>query len=305
MQIIKFLKEKTEFIRLENNELCLEVAPSVGGKITSIYSKSLLKEFLWTNHALKLQPYPVGTDYDSHFFGGIDELLPCDIPELVQGMAYPDHGELWTLNLECQIVRSTLMLSCRLPLSGLYYEKVISLDESKPLIHIDYTIRNEAGSVRYFLWKLHAALQIREGDRMQCFVSEAQVVDPEYSRYKSTQPFNWPTAEGTNASIVPAKDGSMDFYYLYGVEKGEMSLISSSVNSRFTYFFDDKVFPYLWFFASYGGFLGHYTVILEPCTTMPISLNEAIKLKQCSVLAPGESIKTRVSIYAGSHFDPI
>jgi hypothetical protein len=32
---------------------------------------------------------------------------------------------------------------------------------------------------------------------------------------------------------------------------------------------------------------------------MPISVNDAIKLKQCSVLEPGESVKTRVSIYVG------
>jgi hypothetical protein len=114
------------------------------------------------------------------------------------------------------------------------------------------------------------------------------------------EPFTWPVIEGTDASIIPAKNGTMDFFYLYEIQKGEMSLISEKDDSKFTIIFDTEVFPYLWYFASYGGFLDHYTAVLEPATTMPISVNDAIDLKQCSVLLPGEMIKTRVSVYAGS-----
>ena len=134
---------------------------------------------------------------------------------------------------------------------------------------------------------------------MECSATRGQVVDPEYSRFKSTTPFDWPVIEGVDASKVPAQNGTVDFYYLFESGKGEMSMISPQNNSRFTYYYDPKVFPYLWYFASYGGFLDHYTAILEPCTTMPISVNEAMKLNQCSFLKPGESIRTWVSIYAG------
>jgi hypothetical protein len=37
-----------------------------------------------------------GADYDSNFYGGIDELIPNDIPENIDGIDDPDHGELWT-----------------------------------------------------------------------------------------------------------------------------------------------------------------------------------------------------------------
>jgi hypothetical protein len=52
-------------------------------------------------------------------------------------------------------------------------------------------------------------------------------------------------------------------------------------------------------FATYGGFLGHYTVVLEPCTTMPLSVNEAKATGRCSRLEPGEILETNVSIFAG------
>ncbi len=300
MSISKFLSGKYEIIRLESSTLCVDVAPAVGGKIISIYSKALSKEFLWTNDALELQSYPVGTSFDPFFFGGFDELLPCDLPEMIQGIDYPDHGELWTLDLNYDMNSNELRLFKKLPLSELYYEKIITLDESEPLIHTDYNIRNDAPSVRNFLWKLHAAVNIQEGDQIACFVGKAEVADTAYSRFNSLEPFTWPIIEGTDASIIPAKNGTMDFFYLYEIQKGEMSLISEKEDSKFTIIFDTEVFPYLWYFASYGGFLDHYTAVLEPSTTIPISVNDAIDLKQCSVLLPGEMIKTRVSVYAGS-----
>ncbi len=299
MEISEIYIGAIKVIRLENETIRMDVAPSVGGKIASIFSIPLQKEFLWTNKSLKLQQYPVGTLYDPCFFGGVDELLPSDIPELVQGVEYPDHGELWTMNLDYLLNGNRVRIYGKLPLSELYYEKTITLDHSQPLVHIDYVITNQSVSAKSFLWKLHAALQIADGDRMECSATKGQVVDPDYSRFKSTTPFDWPIIEGVNASKVPTKNGTVDFYYLFGSDEGKMSMISPRNNSRFTYFFDPKVFPYLWYFASYGGFLDHYTAILEPCTTMPISVNDAVALNQCSFLKPCESIRTRVSIYAG------
>jgi hypothetical protein len=91
----------------------------------------------------------------------------------------------------------------------------------------------------------------------------------------------------------------VDFLFLYDLDVGEIGWKSASRGLEFSYHFDVNVFPYAWYFASYGGFDGHYTAILEPCTTMPLSVNEAAKLGQCSVLEAGERIETRVTIYAG------
>ena len=91
----------------------------------------------------------------------------------------------------------------------------------------------------------------------------------------------------------------MDFLYLYDLEDGQIAWESADGSLIFVYEFDLNVFPYAWMFASFGGFDDHYMAILEPCTTMPISVNEAAKLGQCSTLEAGETIETSVSIYAG------
>ena len=203
--------------------------------------------------------------------------------------------------LEYEMKEESLIISGTLSLSELFYEKIIETDDNSPTINLLYTIKNISNDVRHFLWKLHAALQIKEGDQLMTTAKKAKVVDTEYSRFASLDEFVWPMIEGVNASIIPSKNNTMDFFYLYDTAIGEMELLSADESSVFRYSYDKNIFPYQWYFASYEKFLDHYSAILEPCTAMPISVNDAIKLNQCSVLKPNEELNTVVKIYAGSH----
>jgi hypothetical protein len=69
--------------------------------------------------------------------------------------------------------------------------------------------------------------------------------------------------------------------------------------SSFIIQYDQQVFPFQWLFASYGGFLGHYTAILEPCTNMPIAVNDAITQNRSAILDSGETLQTRITLLAG------
>jgi hypothetical protein len=164
---------------------------------------------------------------------------------------------------------------------------------------MEYKIRNESGSIRNFSWKFHAALVINEGDKIVSDALNVSVVDTVYSRFNTLEEFKWPVVENCNVSLVPPFNKTMDFFYLYKIRHPEIHLESADANSIFSIYYDRKVFPYQSYFASYGGFFNHYTLILEPCTSMPLSVPEAIKQKQCSVLGPNEEISTIVSIYAG------
>lgn len=288
-----------QIITLENQHVKCSFAPAIGGKIVSIYNKQLQKEFLWKNKSLSLKQLECGADYDSNFWGGIDELIPNDIPENIHGIDYPDHGELWTTVLNYEIKKEKIILSGTLPLSKLFYQKIITLDNDSPSIKLSYTIKNISNETRHFLWKLHAALQISEGDKLITSAKKAKVIDKEYSRFENLEEFNWSMIEGTDAAVIPSKNNTMDFFYLYNAPTGEMGLLSKDGAHIFRYSYDKNVFPYQWYFASYGKFLNHYTAILEPCTTMPISVNDAVKLNQCSVLKPNEELNTVVKIYAG------
>ena len=297
--MIKAYINSIDFFTLANDHLLVSIAPAMGGKITSVFNKLLDKEFLWTNTDMQPTIHHPGSDYDSNFFGGIDELIPNDIPEKIDGIDYPDHGELWTTKLAYETTPDKIKVYGLLPLSGLHYSKTLSLEPAEPVLRLDYIITNNSGSQRNFLWKLHAALPIQEGDRVISHARQAKVADPAYSRFKNEpEPFQWPQIEHTDASVVPARNGSVDFFYLFDIPEGDMQLLSQK-GQFFSIRYDTKVFPYEWLFASYGGFSDHYTAILEPCTSMPISVNDAEVLGQCTMLAPGESLTTSVTIFAG------
>jgi hypothetical protein len=287
-----------EVLVMESDWLLVRIMPAAGGRILSIFHKALNKEFLWHREDTSPDPCQPGDDYDANFWGGMDELLPNDIPETVDGIDYPDHGELWTLPLSHEILSDGIRLYGTLPKSGLYYRKTVYLAVDRPEIKIDYAVQNRADDTRHFLWKLHPALNIQAGDRLVTQAQHGQVVDLAYSRFTQEKPFEWPHLEGQDVSIVPERDNTMDFFYLFDNPQGEMALESTD-GSLFKIAYDPKIFPYQWYFASFGGFLGHYTAILEPCSAMPIQLNVARELDQCTRLKPGEKIHTTVRIYAG------
>jgi hypothetical protein len=290
-----------DILTIENGCLRVDVVPALGGKISSVYNKRFDKEFLWHNVGFALRENQPGDDYDSNFWGGIDELLPNDLPEQLDGIAYPDHGELWTARLDYSMLDSGVTVYGLLPLSGLYYQKTIHLHADVSKINVVYNIVNRTNTRRKFLWKLHAALHIAEGDRMVSGARKAKIVSPGASRFDEAGVFQWPNIQGIDASVVLRKDNTMDFFYLYDSPEGEMSLITENGRYRFSYHYDQHVFPYQWYFASYGQFRDHYTAILEPASAMPATVNEAAELGQCSVLEPGEEINTLVTIYAGEN----
>jgi galactose mutarotase-like enzyme len=286
-------------VRLESDHLRVDIAPSVGGRIVSLVETAGGHEFLWRNCALPLKALPAGSEYDPNFFGGIDELVPNDMLETLDGVDCPDHGELWTTRLDWQCDGDRLKLRGQLPAFGLEYERQMSLRSNKPCLDFAYRISNPTSQPRHFLWKLHAALAVEAGDLIECPARKGRVVDLAWSRYRTLAPFDWPMIEGQRANVIPPADGTVDFFYLLDLTEGRMTWRRPGKGLSFTYEFDPRVFPYAWMFASYGGFNGHYTVILEPCTAMPIAVNEAAAKGQCSVLQPGETLETRVSIWAG------
>ena len=290
-----------EILTLENEHLKVHIAPDLGGKILTLYNKVLEKEFLWQNKNLPLARNRPGADYDSNFWGGIDELLPNDIPETLNGIDYPDHGELWTTPLRFELENNRIHLSGNLSLSGLSYQKIVFLDTKNPIIYMEYKIVNKSNEPRDILWKLHAALAIEKGNRLVTSAKKAKVVNPDYSRFSEQCEFDWPVIEKSDASIVPPKNNGMDFFYLYDIEQSEMKLISGNNKYLFSYSYNQSVFPYQWYFASYGGFFGHYVAVLEPSSNMPISVLDAKAQGQCLTLAPDEELSTNVRIYAGEN----
>ncbi len=273
--------DANHLVTLESDDLLVEVAPEVGGRITRLIAKRTGYDFLWRNPSVPLRREEPGTEYDPNFYGGIDELLPNDIPETIDGIACPDHGELWTTAQQSmRVSQREVWLSSTLPLTGLNYQRRFFVSANR--CYVQARVQNRSEATRRFLWKLHAALAIEPGDRIDCPAKWFAAADPDWSRRQGVGPWDGET--------VPEFDGTTEFLYLSKLSEPTVSWRRGG--KTFKILFDAKAFPFVWYFASYGGFDGHHVAILEPCTTMPISVNEAALSGQCSVLQPHHSLAT-------------
>ncbi len=268
-------------IELSSPELTVTVAPEVGAKIVSFQHKKSGYDFLWRNSNLPLRREDPGSEYDPNFFGGIDELFPNDIPETIAGTDCPDHGVLWTT--EFQIIAATnqsAILQAKFPTIPFEMTKTLALEGAR--LTTETKLRNLDNKPWPFLWKLHAALAIEPGDKISCPAQRFHVADPDWSRRKEDGAWT--------GEVVPPFDDTTEFLYLSDLTEGRIAWKRD--NKFFQVSFDPAIFPYAWYFASYGGFDGHHVAILEPCTSMPISVNEAARLNQCPIIPPGQEIRT-------------
>ena len=286
-------------IRLENKSLQIDICPSVGGRIINILNKPLDYQFLWHNSSIKLKRNKPGSEYNPAFYGGIDDILPTDIPEYLNGIDYPDHGEVWTTDFEYTLKNGTAILSGYLPLLGFNFEKTISLRNHTPYIDIDYKIKNKSQDNRTFLWRLHAALKIKAGDRIICPAGIARAADQEWSRLRQAESFIWPEAPGYKADLIPEADGSSEFLFLDDLKTGTAGWERPSEKLSFKCTFDTAIFPAVCYFASFGKLNGCYTAVIEPSTINTVSVKEAEQTGKAPVLEPDEELKTRISLYAG------
>ena len=295
-----------DVIRLENDLLQVDILPQLGGKIVHLFHKGIDREFLWSNSRLRLREVPVGAGYDDHFFGGWDELLPNDEAEEIGGEPWADHGELWTTPLCVETTWTRVSLSGTLPINPLFYRREMWLDEEKPLLHMKSIVVNRGRKQIDFLWKLHPALQISPGTEIIVPAQNAIPVDADFSRFGHLSEFAWPSATDKDgnpvwADKVPELDGSTEFLYLTQLQEGKCALANKEEDWRFSLSFPREVFPTVWVFASFGGWRDHEVLILEPCTTWPKNLSEAIPAGRACSLEPGESIAAEMTVYAGQY----
>ena len=271
-----------EFLTLENPFLRISVDPLAGGRVTSLLDREY--DFEHVAYDPSYVPADPEKDYDSNFAGGMDELLPCDLPE----RSFPDHGELWNLVLEAERTgENTLRLQGKLPLSHLFYERTMEL--SGKSLRCSYAITNQGKEPLHFLWKLHGAMKIFPGDRLFAPAACIQAADPgDWSRASDGMPRKF-----VNPYVVGEMDRKSDFFFLTDLEEGKILLQHENGRAvRCT--FDLKVFPSCWIFCSFGRLNDSRCMILEPCTNYPLSLEDAIRNKCCAFLAPGETLRSTV-----------
>lgn len=299
-------------IVLENDRIRVEVLPELGARVNRIEHRVSGNDLLWHNPHVEPRIVSIGACYDDNFAGGWDELFPNDFPGQVGDQAYPDHGELWCQPWDHQVIeRGPGQVSLVLRRSGTVtqtaIEKVITLKAGESQLHFSHKITNTGTKGLDFLWKLHPALAIDEGDSIDIPAGRAELVDPSFGRMSEPHVFEWPIARrpgksSLDFSEVPALDGSRDFVYVSELTDGWCALRRRQLGIGFGLVFPKEIFSSVWLFMTFGGWRGLETVVLEPCTTIPKDLNEAISRGTARHLKPSETLacSVRAVVFEGT-----
>lgn len=294
-------------IILENEMLRLVILPELGAKLWKLIYKPENHDLLWNHPRIKPKKLPLHSVYDDHFYGGWDELYPNDIPETVNGEPLPDHGEIWTLPWEYRVEKESeeeiiLYLWVETPVTSSRVEKWISLKSNESQIHFHHKITNTGQKEQPYLWKLHAAMKVNEHTKIDMGAKKVYIEDFGPPRNgKTGVTYDWPFIvdeagkEHDMRNALPSTSGVNEFQYGLELEEGWCSVTDTQKGLGMGLSFDRNVFPSCWLFATYGGWRNLQTVVLEPCTGYPVSVNDGIEKGTHRMLAPGEVIETDVT----------
>jgi Aldose 1-epimerase len=293
---------------LQNSIWRIVVLPKLGGRIWELKYRPKDFQFLWHNPKLPPRPVEFGAAYDDVWQGGWEELFPTDAPSVQNNKQFPDHGEMWSIEWKHEIIEQaqsvTLHLSSVGPTTGASFEKWITLASEDSKIDIRYRITNPRDAVP-FLFKLHPALNVNEHSRIILPPCRFEP-DTEFSTWFTapTKRFQWPHAIKTDGAAVDLshvqspQSNAIVFGYAVDLQDGYCGMIYPDKNLAFGLSFPREPFPSCWIFASYGGFLGHHVVVLEPCTSRHWRLERCMENSSVRWLPQGEVFEVAVSVAA-------
>lgn len=289
---------------LENRLLRIAVLPEAGARIWQITYKPLNADLLWNNPAVPPARQALYSSYDDTWSGGWDELFPNDEAAYLQGMALPDHGELWTGEWKVSPVEEYgavgLHLEIKTPLTNFWVEKTLLLRSECATLEVRYRLTNQSAASFPFLFKLHPAFAVSPHHRID-FPPMTVLLEPEFpGTLEGAAPiFSWPHAElhGTALDLRQVPDTAsraVHFFYGVGFMSGWCGLTNQANGLGTALRFDPQVFPSCWLFASHGGWRDLNVAVLEPATGYPFRISSMIDDGRARRLEPGESLETSV-----------
>jgi hypothetical protein len=145
-------------VTIENSAIRLSVWPQIGGKISSLIDKADGFELLFNFPTELPEGSLYGKSYQAGWNAGWDECFPGISPgpyprHPYEGVAVPDHGELWSLPTTAVPTRDGLTTVWHGLRFGYTFTRKLFLDGSS--IVAEYTVLNRAPFEFSFLWCAH------------------------------------------------------------------------------------------------------------------------------------------------------
>ena len=263
------------------NEFMLATILPYGGRMVSIFDKRKNKEFLVQQTGSRYSTGKYDSDYVEAGPGGFDDMFPNIIRSFYpdypwEGTVLPDHGEVWSLPWEYNIVGSKLRMNVngiRLPYT---LEKEIQMIGEKE-IRIDYKATNRSCFDMKFAWTAHPMIIAEEGMEFdlppECNKA-VSVLNGSHRTGDYGNLFNWQDqiSNGSENSGLDVfrdvgKSNIEKYYFLDRIKSGVIRIRYPSIGSVLSLKFSSEKVPYIGIVIDEGSWKKDMMFIIpEPCT---------------------------------------
>lgn len=283
------------------------LVPGLGGKLWQLTHVPSGRDLLWHHPHLTPGPVPPDSTYDDVFFGGWDLLFPNDEPEVLGGVAMPDHGEVWSLPWRHDVEvatpdQVTVHMWVEAPRSRCRLDTWVTLTRDEPQLRFRHRLANQGVDAMPYLLKLHAAVALAGDSRIDLAARRVLIGDWGAPRVGRTGvAYDWPYCTDSAGRAhdmrpaLPPTSGVTELQYATELASGWCAVSSAQDQLGLGISFDPEVFRSCWTFASYGGWQDLHVAVLEPCTGYPIGVGEGVAQGTHQVLGPGETVDTEVT----------
>ncbi len=198
----------------------------------------------------------------------------------------------------------------------------MTLRSGSPILEIDETLTNEGYEPMELMWGHHPAFGppfLSEDCVLQCGAGRV-VVDPNVGdecRFSPNQEFLWPVGmarsgeEADLSQIVSPEARVTDMTYLVDLEEAWYAVTNRQRQVGIGMAWDIETFPYIWCWMGLGGSWGwpswgrHYAMAVEPFSSYPAILTEAMKQGTQMKMEPGEQRHTWLKAVAYQDMDNV
>lgn len=298
---------------IETPVLKLAVLPELGAKVISLLWKDSDHEFLWRHPGRPLQRAAYGAAYDHYDLSGWDECFPTIGPvayptEPWQGIAVPDHGELWSLPWSWEFTDNRLRMWVNSVRFAYTFERSFAFTDAGT-IAISYRVTNPTPFAFPALWSMHPFFNVTptsrvllpEGVRVRVEISQ----DNRIGGFLSEQPWPLVTDRQGNQidlSLMGPPQPYVEKLFSTALPAGWSALYDEADEHFLAFTFDPTAIPFMGVCQLRGGWptdVPSYSTILEPCNGWPDRLDLA-STRGASIDIPAQGERSwQVTLHLG------
>lgn len=308
-------------VSIENSLIRVGILIDKGADIYEFVYKPKDIDFMWRSYqpVRNCEYHAAVNSKNGNFFdyyeGGWQELFPnigraC----YVKGVEYGMHGEVnlmpWDMKILCdEIDKVSIKLEIRTARTPYYLTKTITLYENELNVHFNETVVNEGLEEMQFTWGHHPALGGNFLDE-DCEIivdgnPQVKSLDIDLGEVSPIAPnleAKWPvvpTRIGDTINLSKVLSPESKIYMEFGlcdIKKPYYEVKNKRLNVGFGMNWDKSVYSNIWVWQLFGGGMGFpfygrgYTLALEPWSSMPACLTDAIENGSAVTLGAGKCI---------------